>query len=110
MVSKDNNSIRPIYDFLLTADFSEENKYQYWELLNFLKNFQYYYKECYVLMDNNRKELLHKNKSFEESEKRYLEITNLLKEKSDENSMLYQKMNRRLTFWERLTGKIKIKF
>lgn len=93
---------------LLNIDFKPERGYSYAELLNFLNTFQAYYRDCYVKKDNSEKDLIRKNKTFTDLENRIIYLEKLLKDKNIENNHLLNKITKKLTIWERLTGKVKI--
>ena len=101
--------------FLITAEFSHERGYSYGELITYLKNFQTYYRDCYTKKEAFEKELNFKNKTFTFSGNRILELENIIaekditiKEKEKENEFLISVLCKKLTFWERITGKVKI--
>lgn len=106
----DNQIDKSFFNYLLTNEFNINKGYSYTELIKFLNTFQYYYKENYEWKEKYRQELLLKNKTFEENNYKIRELENLLKEKEKENAYLYNKITRKLTFSERITGKITIKY
>ena len=105
-----NSNTQITLHFLMNTDFSYERGYSYGELINYLKTYQLYYRECYANKDKFEQELLFKNKTFDQSENRILNLEKLLKEKENDIGFLMSKISRKLTFWERVTGKIKIKY
>jgi hypothetical protein len=106
----DKNNTQSTLHFLINADFTPERGYSYGELITFLKTFQTYYRECYIKKDQYEQELKFKNKTFELVETKIINIEKLLKEKEKENNFLITKVDRKLTFWERITGKLNIKY
>ncbi len=106
----DKTNTQSTLHFLMNAEFITERGYSYGELLNYLITFQTYYRECYTQKEHYEKELIHLNQTLEFVKDRIINSDKLLKEKEDENRFLITKIDRRLSFWERLTGKIKIKY
>ncbi len=106
----DKNNTQSTLHFLINADFSPERGYSYGELLLFLKTFQSYYRDCYTKKEKIEQELNYKNTTFLQIENRIIDIEKLFKEKENQNIFLLSKIDRKLTFWERITGKIKLKY
>lgn len=106
----DKSNTKSTLHFLINADFSPERGHSYGEMINFLKTFQSYYRECYIKKDQFEQELNYKNKTFEQMEDKIINNEKILKEKDNEIYKLYTQLNRKLTFWERVTGKINIKY
>lgn len=106
----DKNNTQSTLHFLINAEFTVERGYSYGELLNFLKTFQVYYRECYIKRDQFEQELNYKNTTLVDESNRMLNAEKLLQEKIKENTFLFEKISRKLTFWERVTGRIKIKY
>lgn len=105
-----NNYTKPSIHLLLNVDFSTERGFSYIELLNFLKTFQSYYRDMYLKAEFLEKDYSNKEKMLNELTEKINDVQNLLKEKEEENMYLYTKIVRKLSFWERLTGKIVIKY
>lgn len=108
-MNENKNVPNTIY-FLLNENFSVDKGYSYLELLSFLNIFKEYYRELYNSKNNKDNELMNYRDNNILMEIKLNEIMQLLQEKTKENEMLYQKICRKLTLWERITGKIKIKF
>ncbi len=106
----DKSNTQSTLYFLINADFTIERGHSYGELLTFLKTFQTYYRECYIKKEQYEQELNFKNKTFEHLETKIIKVEKLLKEKEKENNFLISKVDRKLTFWERVTGKLNIKY
>lgn len=97
-------------NFLLNEQFVIERGYSYIEILNYLKSFQYYYRECYRRAETIEQEFISKNKTIKELENRIVYLENKVKEKEKETDYLYNKLNKNLSLWERIKGRIIIKY
>lgn len=96
-------------NFLLNEQFIIERGYSYIEILNYLKSFQYYYRECYRRAETIEQEFILKNKTIKDLENRIVYLENRIKDKENETEILYNKINKNLSFWERVKGRIIIK-
>lgn len=97
-----------ILDFLLSADFKVENNYSYSELLLFLQYYKNFYRQSYE-KNQDLRYILDKA----EAHIKKLEVDMIEKERQLESCKkqlsAYKKIvSRKLTFFERLTGKIKL--
>jgi hypothetical protein len=91
---------------LLNTKFESERGYSYPELLNFLNSFQIYYRDCYLKKESLEKEINIKNKTFNDLEYRITYLDNLLKDMEKANNIYLNKIQQKLSIWERITGKI----
>ncbi len=94
--------------FLLTADFSKNYGHSYNELLEYLNNYQYHYKKIYESNDSIKSELHHRDKVLENLNIRIKDLEEKVKLQSEQIFNLKQYLKRNLTFWERISGKVKI--
>lgn len=96
-------------DFLLSADFSPINGHSYGELLDYLRQFKYYYS---IIYDDRREMKRTIELSIEEIARLNNKIEMLEKtiEKRDyQNRNLKEELGRKLTWKERLLGKLILK-
>ena len=102
------NEQKKILDFLLTADFKIENSYSYTELLLFLKYYKDYYRQIYNSNQDLRGDIKRIEKIIYNLESKIGEKDKKLAifEKLLEN--LKKIVTRKLTWKERLLGKIKL--
>ena len=92
---------------LLNNKFVVESGYSYSELLTFLKAFQSYYIDCCMINENYKKELLMLNKNNLELGKNMITLEQKNKNVEKENIILTSKISRKLSIWERISGRIK---
>ena len=102
------NNTKSTLHFLINVEFDISRGYSYIELLSFLKTFQGYFRDCYRNKEYCEQELIFKNKTLLEIESRMIELEKKLIDKNKESETLYSKINRKLTIWERISGRIKI--
>lgn len=104
----DRNDTRTPQYSLMNIEFNIERGYSYGELLQYLRNFQHYYRECYrhneILEINNN----NKDKTISDIETKIEKLESYIKDREMNIESLYSILNRKLTIWERITGKIKI--
>ena len=106
----DDNNDFSVVQFLINAEFTAQRGYSYGELLKYLIMFLAYYRDCYIKKDALEQELNFKNKTFSLLEHRIVELENIIKDKETQNEFLINKITRKLSLWERVKGKIKIKY
>lgn len=94
--------------FLLNADFKKDYGYSYTELLRFLKAYQFYYKKIYQNNDWFKQELMQRDKVLAELNTKISKLEERLNSQDKHISVLTSYVNKKLSFWERITGKIKI--
>jgi hypothetical protein len=105
MIPKNNDQMR---DFLCTADISTENGYSYTELVIFLQNYKKFYRIENIEKSNAKRDL-------NDAEKRINQLLNKVKiletkieSQTEQNKTLKKMLCKKLTFWERLKGKINL--
>ncbi len=106
-MSTGNSNNNMLIHQLLNNNYVAESGYSYSDLLFFLNKFQAYYKDCYINNQNLEKDLIYKNKLNNELEKRIDILEKELENFRKENIYYCTKINKKLSLWERLTGKIK---
>lgn len=95
-----------IFDFLLTADFKPENNYSRHDMLYYLDQ----YKRFYWLMHDKRVSLQYTNVQLEKHIKtldaKIDSLEKQLAEQGERYSILYNLLQKKLTWKQRLLGKI----
>jgi hypothetical protein len=105
-IMKEIKTYEMMINQLLNTKFESERGYSYPELLNFLNSFQIYYRDCYLKKESLEKEINIKNKTFNDLEYRITYLDNLLKDMEKANNIYLNKIQQKLSIWERITGKI----
>jgi hypothetical protein len=103
-----NRDREAILDFLRTADFKAQYGYSYTELLEFLNYYQIYYRQ---IQENNmwvKNELEHRDKILSELNKKISILEERLEFQSKQVQFLKKHLTKKLSLWERITGKIKL--
>lgn len=106
MVNKNKDAI---LDFLLTADFKRNYGYSYTELLEFLNYYQVYYRQINESNQWVKHELNHRDKILNELNIKIQGLEQKLEFQSKQISFLKSHLTKKLSWWERITGKSKIK-
>jgi hypothetical protein len=92
---------------IIFKSFTTKDNHTFHDILKYLNIFQ---KEYFLLYDENRR-MLNKSKIDDsiilKYEKEILNLNKKIKEEQDKNMYLICKLNKKLTIFERLTGKIK---
>jgi hypothetical protein len=99
---------RKILEFILNTNISIESGYSYVQILEFLEYLKYFYKDLLENRELYKRELqqqMKKNKNLEEEVE---QISIRLSKKSKEFQNLCDKIARKLSLKERLTGRINI--
>lgn len=95
-----------IKDFLLKTEFKIESGFSYSELLGYLNNFKYLYRETFEEKRKLRRELELKENVISKIIDEIEHTEYNLAHKNKQVSNLYARLNKKLTIKERLKGKI----
>lgn len=103
-----NRSKESILDFLLTADFRNYSGYSYTELIEYLNYYQTHYKQ--IRESNNwiKNELERRDKSITELNLKVETLEHKMEFQDRQIQFLKSHLNKRLSIWERITGKSKM--
>jgi hypothetical protein len=106
--TKMKNSEREMIEFLLSTDYKPENNFTYQELLFFLNR----YKEYYFYLHCDNKNIVSDMTRLEAENTmltgRLNTCEEMVKNKELEINNLKQILLRKMTFWERIKGRIKL--
>lgn len=103
-----NKNKEAILDFLLTADFKNHYGYSYTELIEFLNYYQVYYRQ---IQENNnwiKYELQHRDKILADLNAKIESLEKKLEFQNKQIYFLKTHLTKKLSIWERITGKAKI--
>ncbi len=103
-----NKNKEGILDFLLTADFKSHYGYSYPELIEFLNYYQFYYRQ---IQENNswiKHELHHRDKILKELNIKIESLEKKIDFQNTQISFLKSHLTKKLSIWERITGRAKI--
>jgi uncharacterized protein Yka (UPF0111/DUF47 family) len=92
---------------LVTNDYHKVNKSQL-EYQEIIKKFQYYYRELYAMRENEKHLMKRMEEKIFQLEKEKDEINQNFLKKTYILDNLSFKVNKKLSLWERISGKIKL--
>lgn len=95
-------------DTILNTDFNVNTTASYSELLLYINELKRHYKECVDNFNHQRNREYMYNQSLDNLTEKITELENSLKYFVNVNNNLTFALTRKLTWWERITGKIKI--
>lgn len=99
---------RKILEFILNTKITVDSGYSYIQLLEFLEYIKYFYKEILENRELYIRELQQERKKNKDLEEINKQIDIRLSKKNTEFQNLCDKISRKLTLKERLTGKIEL--
>jgi predicted RNase H-like nuclease (RuvC/YqgF family) len=104
---KPNNN-HQMLEFLLTADFNKDSGYSYIELVEYLNHYKYNYRLQDIDRSNVKRELEESEKEVKQLQHRMKILESRIEVQDNQIKNLKTTLTRKLTFWERITGKFKL--
>jgi hypothetical protein len=100
-----------LLDYLINSEFNEEVDLNPDEYKYLLHKWKYFYRLLYSRSDNLKKEIESKKNKIDKLEEKFkIQIIEIRNELNTKDSFISSLKNKKLTFKERLTGKIKIEY
>jgi hypothetical protein len=101
------NNKNQMFEFLLTADFNHDCGYSYLELIDYLDNYKNYFRSQNIDKENIKRDLERSEKENRQLLERIKILESKIEIQSNQLKNIKTTLSRKLSVWERISGKIK---